>query len=341
MAVRKIALIGLGMAAGPHVLALRDLKSRVEIAAAFSPTEARRTAFSQQYGIATTGDLDAILADPSIAALFILTPPNSHLELVARAAEAGKHILLEKPLDVTPARSRAIVETATAKGVKLGVVLQNRFRPAALQLAELLAAGRLGKLVDISVSIRNWRPQSYYDQAGRGTLARDGGGVLLTQGIHAIDLLIALGGLPDAVFARAVTSPVHRMETEDMVSATLIYDDGAMGSLTATTAAFPGYPERIEIIGSRGTAVFEGDRLAVRLADGGEIDGGASLGSGAGADPMAFDHAMHRALIEDFLDAIDLDRTPRITGEDALAAHRLIEALLASAASGKVERLGA
>ncbi|CDN52944.1 Oxidoreductase domain protein [Neorhizobium galegae bv. officinalis bv. officinalis str. HAMBI 1141] len=327
----KVAIIGLGMAAGHHARALLDLSDRIECVAAFSQTAARREAFAAQYPIPTTGDLDAIFADKAIEAVLILTPPSSHLELVERCAAAKKHILLEKPLDISFERSEAIVRAARQAGVLLAMVLQNRFRAAALKLDEIVKSERLGQLIEASVAIRNWRPQSYYDVEGRGTMARDGGGVLLTQGIHTIDLLLSYAGTPKDVSSFVRTSPIHSMETEDLVTATFAFENGAIGTLNATTCAYPGLPERIELLGTRGTAVLTGDTLKAAFMDGTSItEGGEKTGSGAGANPMAFGHEMHRALIANFIDAIRNGAPLRVTGEDALKAHRFIAEILAA-----------
>jgi len=327
----KVAMVGLGMAAGHHARALLDLPDRIECVAAFSPTAARRDAFAAAYPIPVTGDLDATLADKTIEAVLILTPPSSHLELVRQCAAAKKHILLEKPLDISFARSEAIVRAVSDAGVLLGMVLQNRFRSAALKLDEIVRSGRLGQLIEASAAIRNWRPQSYYDVEGRGTMARDGGGVLLTQGIHTIDLLLSFAGTPKDVSSFVRTSPIHSMETEDLVTATFAYENGAIGTLNATTCAYPGLPERIELLGTKGTAVFSGDTLHAAFTDGTSVvEAGEKSGSGAGANPMAFGHEMHRALIENFIDAIRNGTPLRVTGEDALKAHRFIAEILAA-----------
>ncbi|WP_440411933.1 Gfo/Idh/MocA family protein [Neorhizobium petrolearium] len=331
MARLKVAMIGLGMASGHHARALLDLSDRIECVAAYSRSNARREAFATQYPIQTSGDLGAIFADRTIEAVLILTPPNTHLELVRRAAEAGKHILLEKPLDISFARSEAIVRTAREAGILLGIVLQNRFRAAALKLDGIVESGRLGQLVEASAAIRNWRPQSYYDVEGRGTRARDGGGVLLTQGIHTIDLLLSYAGTPKEVSSFVRTTPIHRMETEDLVTAAFSFENGAIGTLNATTCAYPGLAERIELIGTKGTAVFTSDRLEAAFVDGTSVsEGGEKIGSGAGADPMAFGHEMHRALMENFIDAVQNGAALRVTGDDALKAHSFIEAILAA-----------
>jgi predicted dehydrogenase len=327
----KVAMIGLGMAAGHHARALLDLSDRIECVAAFSQTAARREAFAAQYPIRTTGDLDAIFADKTIEAVLILTPPSSHLELVERCVAAKKHILLEKPLDISFERSEAIVRAASKAGVLLSMVLQNRFRAAALKLDEIVKSERLGQLIEASVAIRNWRPQSYYDVEGRGTMARDGGGVLLTQGIHTIDLLLSFAGTPKDVSSFVRTSPIHSMETEDLVAATFAFENGAIGTLNATTCAYPGLPERIELLGTKGSAVLTGDTLKAAFMDGTSVtEGGQNSGSGAGANPMAFGHEMHRALIGNFIDAIRNGAPLRVTGEDALKAHHFIEQILSA-----------
>ena len=359
----RVGIVGLGMAVTPHAKSLQDLK--VDVAYAFSPTAERRRRIASQFGFNTcenlnailedrsvnavlilappnthlelvekfaerfpfplTDSLDKILDDKSVNAVLVLTPPNTHLELVERFAAAGKHILLEKPLEISTARAERLVK-ACAK-VKLGIVLQHRFRPGAEKLREVLP--ELGSLVSASAAIPNWRPQSYYDQPGRGTKARDGGGVLLTQGIHTLDLFLSLAGDVAEVKSLVTTTPVHRMETEDLVAAAVRFKNGAIGTVHATTTAYPGFPERIELIGTKGTALLEGPSLKVALANGKNLEVKAE-GGGTGADPMAFPNDWHRGLLADFLDAIDNDRQPRVNGEEALKVHRFIDALLRS-----------
>ena len=329
---QRVALIGLGMAVAPHARALRDLSDRVEVINAYSPTPARREAFGRNFDFPLTERLETILEDRSVEAVLILTPPNTHLDLAGRCAAAGKHILLEKPIEITTARAEALVAATRAAGVRLGIVLQNRYRPACLALKAVLDQGRLGRLVGVSAATNNWRPQSYYDQPGRGTRARDGGGVLLTQAIHTLDLMLSFAGVPQDVTGFATTSPIHRMETEDIAAAAIRYADGAIGTVTATTCAYPGLPERIELIGEAGVAVLDGTVLKVAFHSGEVLEAGdpAASGGGTGADPMAFPHAYHQALISDFLNAIRDGRDPMISGEEALKVHRFIDTLLAS-----------
>ena len=340
MPKHRIALIGLGMAVTPHAKSLVDLADRVDVAYAFSPSESRRKAFATKFPFPLCDRLDTILADKSVDCVEILTPPNTHLDLVRRCAAAGKHILLEKPLEVSTERAVALVDAARNAGVTLGVMLQHRFRPAALKLRAMLAAGELGRIVGCSTVIRLWRPQSYYDVEGRGTKARDGGGVLITQGIHTLDLMLSLAGPIAEVTGYATTSSVHRMETEDLVAAAVRYANGALGTIDATTAAYPGFPERIEIIGEAATASLVGSDLVVAHHDGRVTELKTEYGAGGtGADPMAFPHDWHRAVIADFLDAIDERRAPMVSGAEALKVHRLIDALLEAGATGRAVRV--
>lgn len=323
----RVALIGLGMAVTPHAKSLLDLKT--EVAYAYSPSAARRAQFAQRFPFPQCERLETILEDRSVQAVAVLTPPNTHLEIVERCAAAGKHVLLEKPLEISTDRAERMV--AACKKVTLAVVLQNRHKPATKRLVQVLAAGELGRLVAASAYVELWRPQSYYDQPGRGTKARDGGGVLLTQGIHTLDVLIALAGEPAQVKSFATTTPVHRMETEDLVCAALRWKSGALGVVYATTSNYPGTPERIEIMGERGTATLAGTLAEIRWHDGRtERAGEEGTAGGAGADPMAFPHDYHRAVWSDFLDAIERKRAPLVSGAEALKVHRLIDRILQS-----------
>ncbi|WP_417307824.1 Gfo/Idh/MocA family protein [Devosia sp.] len=331
----RIAIVGLGMAVTPHARGLEDLRDSVEVVHAFAPSAERRAAFAETFDFPLCDSLETILSDDSVEAVLILTPANTHLDIAERCAHAGKHVLLEKPVDITTERAEAVVEACRAAGVKLGVVLQHRFRPAGMKLAELLADGALGEIVGCSTTIRLWRPQSYYDEPGRGSFARDGGGVLMSQGIHTLDLMLSLVGPVAEVAGFATTTRVHTMETEDLVCAAARFANGAFGTIDATTAAYPGFAERIEIIGSKGTASLIGTELTVQLQSGEKTElAPDNSAGGTGADPMAFPHHYHRAVIADFVAAIREDRPPRVTGEEALKVHRLIDALIETGHSG-------
>lgn len=326
-----IGIIGLGPAAEPHARCLQVLDGRVEVRAAATRRAARAAAFAARFPFPVTTDTASVIDDPMIQAVLILTPPAAHHDLAVQCFAAGKHVLLEKPLDTEIGRAAATVAAGRAAGRRMGVVLQHRFRPGARRLAAILAAGGLGAVQAAQMTVPWWRPQSYYDEPGRGTLARDGGGVLLTQAIHTLDLFRALVGVESVQAAVARTTALHRMETEDWVAALLRLGNGAPGTLMATTAAHPGGPERIEIIGTGGTARLVGGTLEMAPLEGPGETVLAEGPTGSGANIMDFPIDAHLALLTDFLDAIEQDRDPLVTGEEALASQRLVAAILAAA----------
>ncbi len=328
----RVGLVGLGMASLPHMLALRDLEAegRLRIAGGFSPSADRRAAFAARWSVPVFDTLDGVITASDL--LLVLTPPGAHLPMVQAAAAAGRHVLVEKPLEITAERAQRLVDAAA--GITLAVVFQHRFRPASLRLKQVIESGALGTLLSCSASIRWWRDAAYFAQPGRGMKGRDGGGVLLTQSIHTLDLLLHLAGPVDRLAALAVTSPLRAIDTEDIAAATLRFANGAIGVLDATTVAEPGFPERIEIAGTGGSAVLVAERLELHLK--GQpvevLDRG--LAGGGGADPMAFDHGPHRSMIAEVLAAIAEKRPPSNSGASGLSVQRTIEAILRSAREG-------
>lgn len=335
--VIRVSVIGLGMAFEPHARALLDLTDRVQVRWAASPSESRIEA-ARRFGFVVTTDVDQAIADPEVDAVILLTPPHTHAQLGAAAVRRGKHLLVEKPLDASLEAARGLVLAARQSGVRLGVVLQHRFRPAAVRLRDLLSEGGLGSVQFATVSVPWWRPQSYYDEPGRGDLARDGGGVLMTQAFHTLDLFRAMLGPVQVVAAVASRTALHRMETEDHVSALLRLPNGAPATLMATTALPNGRAESIEVVGDLGRARLEGEALQVAWLDGRCEQFGEGRPAGAGAAPMAFSYEAHRALIADFCAAVRDDRPPAVTGLDALQTQELIAAILQAA--GPVALLG-
>ncbi|MGX9965313.1 Gfo/Idh/MocA family protein [Roseomonas sp. F4] len=331
-----IGVVGLGMATQPHMLAIRDLAEAgtARLIGGFSPSAERRAGFALRWKAPVFDSLEALLAAPDLGLVLVLTPPGQHLPVARAAAAAGKHMLVEKPLERTAAEAAQLVQVARDAGVTLGVVFQHRFRPAALRLKQAVADGELGTLLSCSASIRWWRDAAYFAQPGRGMKARDGGGVLLTQAIHTLDLLLHIAGPLARLGALAKTSGLRAIDTEDMASAALQFASGAIGALDATTVAEPGYPERVEIAGTGGSAALVAERLelhvkgrAVEIVDG-------AMAGGGGADPMAFDHGPHRAMIAEMCAAITEGRAPLNDGVTGLPVLHAIEAILRSAESG-------
>ena len=323
-----IALVGLGPAALPHLRSLQDLNDRIELRYAFA-RDPRVDRIQPYTGpVHLTDSLDLILQDDEVRAVIVATPPSTHLEVCERCFAAGKHVLLEKPLELNLERATRLLELATLAGLQLGVVFQHRFREASQVLQKLLMEGRLGEIQGASVRVPWWRSQAYYNEPGRGTLARDGGGVLLTQAIHTLDLFRALVGVKSVKSAIVRQTQLHQMETEDHVSALLVLGNGAPGDLMATTAMYPGFPETIDIIGTLGSARLTGGNLQVHFLEGAPVTINNVGGTGSGANPMDFSHEPHRELITDFMQAISEKRVPRVTGADAFKTQALISELL-------------
>ena len=343
---KRTVLIGAGMVAWTHLMAcahasgvsLRGIHSR-------NPDRARKLALE---GAAQTGlplhvydSLEAVADDPEVDFAIVLTPPNARLEIIKVLAAAGKHILLEKPVGRTATEARAVVRLCREAGVTLGIVFQHRLRESSRMAAQMITNSDLGALGLVEISVPWWRDQSYYDEAGRGTYERDGGGVLISQAIHTIDLALSLAGPVASVRAMAATSRFHCMEAEDFATAGLLFANGALGSLVASTASYPGGAESITLHFDKASLRLESGRLFVRWRNGNQECFGAIGGTGGGADPMAFTHEWHQNVIENFAKSLATGTRPAITGEDALAAHELIDAILTSARNGTVTELNA
>jgi UDP-N-acetyl-2-amino-2-deoxyglucuronate dehydrogenase len=325
------------MALKPHLQSLRELSDRVEIAGCFAPSSERRSAFAAANpGVPVADTLHALLSDRTIDAALVLAPPFAHLHLIEQCAAHGKHVLAEKPLDATVERGRRAIDAMESGGLRLGVVLQHRFRKASLRLADMVKQGELGRLISGSASIRWWRTPEYFAQPGRGIKARDGGGVLLTQAIHTLDLFQSLAGHVAKVAAMASTSPLRPIDTEDIACAALQFENGAIGTVDATTVAYPGFPERIELACEKATAVLNAETLEVFFKDGRTIREEGAASKSGGVDPMAFSNEAHKGVLTDFLDALDEGREPKVSGREGLKVQVLIEAILQSAKTGRV-----
>ena len=335
MAKHRVGIIGLGMALKPHLKSLEELPDRVEIGACFTPSAERRKASAAASSHPVVDSLDAILGDKSIDVVFILTPPMSHLELVEQCAAGGKHVLLEKPIDFTSACGERQVAAMDKAGRTFAVMLQHRFRDASRKLRAAVQSGELGDLVSASASIRWWRTPEYFAQPGRGTKARDGGGVLITQAIHTLDLFQSLTGPIARVTAFAKTSPLRKIDTEDIVAGAVEFANGAIGTIDATTVSYPGFPEKLELACTNATAVLNAETLDIYFKDGRHVHHEGAASRSGGADPMAFPNDAHKGLIVDFLDAIGNNREPESSGRESLKVMRLIEAMLASAEQGR------
>lgn len=337
----KIALIGLGMVAQTHVRAIADARPALELALVHARDQKRAHDFAKLtepvlgYRPGVAGSVAQIANTTDLDFIILATPPDARLKIIETLSAAGKPILLEKPVERDLARATEIVEVCERQGVTLGVVFQQRTRSPALKLRELLRDGALGHVGLCEITVPWWRDQGYYDAPGRGTFNRDGGGVLITQAIHTLDLVLCLIGPVKRVQAMARTTALHTMEAEDFVTAGLEFASGAVGSLVASTASFPGGGETITLHGELASACLRPGELQINWRSGESEVFGAKATSGGGVDPMAFGHGPHQAIVEDFASAIADGNPPLVTGREALRVHALIDALQASSRTGR------
>ncbi len=335
-----LAIVGLGMAAQPHALGLKDLEDQIDVRGCYARSDDARKAFCETYGFPEATDMEALAHDPAVDSLLLITPPNARSEIISLFAKQKKHILTEKPLERTTQAAEEIVDICAASNVSLGVVFQHRFRAASEALAKLLDDGALGTIRLVRAEVPWWRDQSYYDEPGRGSYARDGGGVLISQAIHTLDLMLSMTGPVARVQALCATTPFHQMEAEDFASGVLEFENGAVGSVFASTASFPGDAESLTFDCDNGSALLKSGILTVSWRDGKVDTFGSEATTGGGADPMDFPYDWHKSLISDFASAIKAGRPPRVTGSQALHVHRLISAIETSSRMGRKTKVG-
>ncbi|WP_420860378.1 Gfo/Idh/MocA family protein [Algirhabdus cladophorae] len=336
----KAVLIGAGMVADMHAQAIAATQGAVTLGGIWARDPQKARTFAADHGdLRCYADLDKVALDPSVGFCIVLTPPDARLDIARALAEAGKPVLLEKPIERNASAAAQIVDIFAKKNLPLGVVLQHRMRPAARHLKALLERGALGQIAAVDVRVPWWRDQGYYDVAGRGTYARDGGGVLITQAIHTLDLMLHLAGPVAQVTAMATTTPLHQMEAEDFVSAGLRFANGAMGSVVASTASFPGGAEGITLHGTQGSAVLDAADLKLYWRSGEVEHLAGAADTGGGADPMAFGPEWHRDVIAGFARAVAAGQEPPISGGDALSVHQLIDTIILAAKTGQKQEM--
>lgn len=331
----KCAMIGLGMVSGTYAQAISN-SADITLDLLYARTSDSRDAFIQHWpdlGARAAQDIDEIIASDADFVI-VTTPPNARLDIVERLASAGKPILMEKPVERNLQNARDLVGIFAKHDVPLGIMLQHRVRPVVDQLRRLL--DDLGEIHVVEVSVPWWRDQTYYDVPGRGTYARDGGGVMISQAIHTLDLMLSLTGPVETVSALSATSKSHHMEAEDFVSAGLRFVSGAVGHLFATTSAYPGRGETITLHCAKGSVTLDAGTLRIDWRDGQAQTLGHAATSGSGADPMAFTSDWHQWMIEDFARSLAENRPCLVTGEEALKVHALIDALERSSKSGTI-----
>jgi len=330
-----IGLIGGGNISETHARAARAI-SGVEIAAIFGTNADKVARLCREHAARPYHDLDAFLAHRPVDLVVIGSPSGLHATHGTAAARRGLHVLTEKPIDISTERADALIDAAARSRVKLGVIFQDRLKPDIRRLKHWLDSGLLGKPLFADARVKWFRPPEYYGNSKwRGTFALDGGGALMNQGVHTVDLLLWLLGDVTRVQARTATA-LHKIEAEDTAVAILEFASGALGILQATTAAYPGYPRRVEISSSEGTVILEHDRIIA--ADLRKNPPAGFAGAEADTNPSASSAVVsdvrgHQAVFEDFLGAIQDDRAPACDGRGARRSLALIEAIYRAAKS--------
>ncbi len=340
-------IVGCGMIANFHARAVADIRGAA-VTACYDTVPAAADRLAESVGCTPYYDLKKMCADPAVDVVTICTPSGAHLEPALAAAAAGKHVIVEKPLEVTLRRCDRIIDACEKARVVLSTIFPSRFHESSRLIKAAIDKGRFGHLTIGDAYVKWYRTQEYYDSgAWRGTWKLDGGGALMNQAIHSVDLLAWLMGPVQSISAHTATLAHKRIEVEDVAIATLKFANGALGTIEATTAAYPGSLKRIEIHGSDGSAVLEEEDIKTwdfRRKTGADnallqrMAGKTKTGGGA-ADPTAIGHHGHTAQFKDVLKAIKTGGKPLIDGPEGRRSVEIILAIYQAAEAGKTVSL--
>jgi predicted dehydrogenase len=340
-----IAIVGCGMIARFHARALAEVPgAKLRALVSRNLDNARKLSESEKLTCDVYIDLKSVLERNDIHVVIIATPSGAHLEPAVAAAEAGKHVVVEKPLEITLERCDRIIAACDRAGVQLCTIFPSRFADANIALKEAVDAGKFGRLTLAETTCKWWRAQSYYDEGGwKGTRALDGGGALMNQGIHNVDLLLWMMGKPTHISGFTAMLAHERIEVEDTAVGCLRFDNGALGVIQATTSVYPGLPKTIAVHGDRGTVVIEQeDVLRWDFTPETEADRATRArftqktgASGGASNPAAISHVYHARQLADFVRALEERRPPLVDGREGRKAVEVILAIYRSAASGR------
>ncbi len=331
----RFGILGSGLAAGFHAEALTKMQDAV-LAGVADRDYGRAVAFAEKYGAKSYSSLGAMLGDSEIDAVCVCTPSGFHADQAIEILKMGKHVVLEKPMALNVEDADRIIAEAQKSNKLLTVVFQNRFIPDVQRAKEIVNSGALGKLVFCDLSMKYWRDPDYYASSDwRGTFKYDGGGALINQGIHGVDMLLYIVGDAHVRFAEVKTS-FHNIETEDTAVAVLDFDNGATGTLHASTCAYPGFNRRIEIIGTKGCIIMSEGHIEKMVIDGEVMVDGAVEKRGASGDHTVMDTSFHAVQLQNLVNATEGKEKLFIDGREGRRALKLIREVYAF---GKTSRL--
>jgi predicted dehydrogenase len=331
-------IIGAGKVAGLHATALSEIEN-VDVVAVYDIIPGKAASFTEVYGGRPYDDIKKFLKDTDVEFVSITTPSGLHQDVAIEAARAGKHIIIEKPFEITVERCRNIINAAAENNVLLSGISQSRFFDASIEIKKALDKKRFGELILCNAYVKWYRHQDYYDSTPwRGTKEIAGGGALMNQAIYALDLLLWFGGDVREVNAVSTVRGHQRIEVEDLLVSTLVFENGAFGALEATTNIWPGAPKRIEILGTHGSAVVEENNIVrwsfLKETPEDEIIrsqyGVVSL-PGASLNPLSISYEGHQRQFVDCINAVENGREPLVDGEEAAKVIALIQAIYQSA----------
>jgi predicted dehydrogenase len=327
-------LIGTGAISHKHAQAYRNIG--YQIAAACDAAPGRAQEFCAQYGGEPVGTWEDVCRHPKVDFVDVCTFPDFRLQPIELCAVTKKHVQVQKPIATNLETARKMVETARQGGIVLNVVSQHRFDDSSRFLKQAIGEGRLGKILQADAYVKWFRSAEYYSRPIKGSWAVEGGGALINQAIHQVDILLWLIGRVKTVYGEWQLGALHKIESEDVIGSLMRYENGATGVIQASTAFWPGYTERLEIHGTRGTAIISGDKLTTWDVEG-ESDSDApvarDVASGA-SDPMAISLAPFERQFLDFGEAIREKRPPLVSGEEGYKALELVEAIYRSCRTG-------
>jgi UDP-N-acetyl-2-amino-2-deoxyglucuronate dehydrogenase len=338
----RFGLVGCGVIAPAHARSIEELPGAALVAVC-DIIEEKAARLAAEFPAAVYSDYDEMFRRDDLEAVIVLTPSGLHAQVGIAAARAGKHVLVEKPMDVTLEKADALIQACTQAGVKLGVISQHRWDPGLAGLKQAVLADKLGQLNFGGSHTKWYRSQQYYDSGDwRGTWALDGGGALINQSIHYVDLLQYIMGPVEEIHAYCAARAHERIEVEDIAVAAIKFKSGALGLLEGNTSAYPGFCARLDIYGTSGSVIIENDQILEWQLCSGENCPVAPepVGVIAGSSSKDIWHTPHKRQIEDFVLAVQEDREPLVNGYEGRKPLEIVLAVYESARTGKTVRLG-